>query len=382
MFKNPLSSLGGRILTVVVLGIILTLTASLYVIHHRITEVVFADMESKMRSTLVQAESTTDSIGELAQDGAFNYAQLAGELQTKGKENYRETVFYKTVPVVAAWAAVRKSIEGTSTQFRIVRDNPRNKENLPKSELDRTLLNAVEKEGKPEVFVVDRNSGTIAYARPVVMSQSCMTCHGNPSKSPTGDGKDLLGFQMENWNPGERRGAYVLSAPVSEIDTPRREAMVEALAYTIPSALVILGVMRINKRLLQTTDELENGSQQLAAASGQVSSASQRLADGASEQAASLEETSSSLEEISTVTRLNAESAQQAKESSHLAREAAESGLSEMENMITAMTEIQRSGDKIAKIIRTIDEIAFQTNILALNAAVEAARPRICRGRR
>ena len=127
MFKNPLSSLGGRILTVVVLGIILTLTASLYVIHHRITEVVFADMESKMRSTLVQAESTTDSIGELAQDGAFNYAQLAGELQTKGKENYRETVFYKTVPVVAAWAAVRKSIEGTSTQFRIVRDNPRNK---------------------------------------------------------------------------------------------------------------------------------------------------------------------------------------------------------------------------------------------------------------
>jgi methyl-accepting chemotaxis protein len=142
---------------------------------------------------------------------------------------------------------------------------------------------------------------------------------------------------------------------------------------------VILGfsigvVMRINTRLLQPTDELENGSQQLAAASGQVSSASQRLADGASEQAASLEETSSSLEEISTVTRLNAESAQQAKESSHLAREAAESGLADMENMITAMSEIQKSGDKIAKIIRTIDEIAFQTNILALNAAVEAAR--------
>ena len=379
MFKNPFSSLGGRILTIVVLGIVLTLAASLYVIYHRITAIVYYEMEHDMRATLVQAESTTDSIGELAKDGAFNYAQLAGELQTKGKENYRETLFYKTVPVVAAWEAVRKSIEGSSTTFRIVRDNPRNKENLPKSELDRKLLNAVEKEGKPEVFIVDRESGVVAYARPVVMSQSCMSCHGSPSKSPTGDGKDLLGFQMENWNPGERRGAYVLSAPVSEIDTPRREAMVEALTYSIPSALVILGfsigvVMRINKRLLQTTDELENGSQQLAAASGQVSSSSQRLADGASEQAASLEETSSSLEEISTVTRLNAESAQQAKESSHLAREAAESGLADMENMITAMGEIQKSGDKIAKIIRTIDEIAFQTNILALNAAVEAAR--------
>ncbi len=379
MFKNPLNSLGGRILTIVVLGIVLTLAASLYVIYQRITTIVHSDLEEQMRYTLVQAESTTDSIGELSKDGAFNYAQLTGELQTKGKENYRETLFYKTVPVVAAWQAVRKSIEGTNTKFRIVRDNPRNKENLPKSDLDRKLLNAVEKEGKPEVFIVDRESGVVAYARPVIMSQSCMACHGSPSKSPTGDGKDLLGFQMENWSPGERRGAYVLSAPISEIDAPRRESMIEALTYSIPSALVILGfsigvVMRINKRLLQTTDELENGSQQLAAASGQVSSASQRLADGASEQAASLEETSSSLEEISTVTRLNADSAQQAKESSHLAREAAESGLADMENMISAMSEIQKSGDKIAKIIRTIDEIAFQTNILALNAAVEAAR--------
>jgi methyl-accepting chemotaxis protein len=80
------------------------------------------------------------------------------------------------------------------------------------------------------------------------------------------------------------------------------------------------------------------------------------------------------LEEIATVTKRNAENAHQAKESSHAARLAAESGLADMEVMINAMSEIHKSGDKIAKIIRTIDEIAFQTNILALNAAVEAAR--------
>lgn len=379
MFKNPFSSLGGRILLIVILGIILTLGVSLYVIYHRITEVVYRGIEKDMRSTLVQAESTTDSIGDLAQAGAFDYNDLRAELLAKGAANYRETTFYKTVPVVAAWESVRRAIEGTSTQFRIVRENPRNKENIPKSQLDREILNAVEKEGKPDVFIVDREAGVIAYARPVIMSQSCMTCHGNPARSPTGDGKDLLGFPMEGWSAGERRGAYILSAPISEIDTPRRDAMLEALTYTIPAALLILVtsvgvVIRINKRLLLTTDQLENGSQQLAAASGQVSSASQRLADGASEQAASLEETSSSLEEISTVTRNNAESSHRAKEFSHLAREAAESGLSDMQNMISAMTEIQKSGDKIAKIIRTIDEIAFQTNILALNAAVEAAR--------
>ena len=379
MIRNLLSSIGGRILLIVTLGILLTLATSLYVIYNRTVHIVTHDIEEEMRTILVQAESTTDSIGELAQDGAFNYPELIKELEAKGQENYRDTVFYKTVPVVAAWAAVRKAIEGTPIEFRIVRDNPRNKENLPKTELDRLLLNSVESEGKNNIFVEDRKAGLLAYARPVIMSESCMACHGNPANSRSGDGKDILGFQMENWKAGDRRGAYVLTIPVSQVDGPVREAMLTAVSWTIPSAIIILlasvgVVMRINKRLMQNTDHLENGSQQLAAASGQVSSASQRLAEGASEQAASLEETSSSLEEIATVTKRNAENAHQAKEYSHQARTAAESGLAEMENMISAMSEIHKSGDKIAKIIRTIDEIAFQTNILALNAAVEAAR--------
>lgn len=377
--KHFFSSLGGKILMTVGLSILLTLGVSLWVIYNRTHDIVLHDVEEEMKSILVQAESTTDSIGELAQAGAFNYDELARELEAKGKENYKQTVFYQTVPVVAAWDAVRAAIKGTSIEFRIVRDNPRNKENEPQTDLDRQLLQAVEKDGKPFAFVEDRKSGLIAYARPVVMSESCMSCHGNPAKSPTGDGKDLLGFQMENWKPGDKRGAYILTVPVSRVDDPVRQGMLNAVTWTIPSAGLILAlsigiVMRMNKRLNATTDHLENGSQQLAAASGQVSSSSQRLAEGASEQAASLEETSSSLEEIATVTKRNAENAQQAKTFSHEARVAAESGLADMENMISAMSEIHKSGDKIAKIIRTIDEIAFQTNILALNAAVEAAR--------
>ncbi len=379
MIKHLFHSLGGRILLIVTLGILLTLATGLAVIYNRTTHVVNHAIEEEMRTILVQAEATTDSIGELAQARAFDYNKLLMEVQEKGKENYEQTLFYKTVPVVAAWAAVRKAIDGTQIQFHIVRDNARNKANLPDDELDRKLLNAVEQEGKNEVFVRDDQTGVLAYARPVIMSQSCMTCHGNPANSPNGDGRDILGFQMENWKPGERRGAYVLTIPVSAVDGPVREGMINAVTWSIPSALAILlvsvgVVMRINKRLLQTTDHLEGGSQQLAAASGQVSSASQRLAEGASQQAASLEETSSSLEEIATVTRRNAENAHQAKDISHKARTAAEAGLADMQNMIGAMTEIHKSGDKIAKIIRTIDEIAFQTNILALNAAVEAAR--------
>ena len=106
----------------------------------------------------------------------------------------------------------------------------------------------------------------------------------------------------------------------------------------------------------------------------EVSAASQTLATGASEQAASLEEVSATLEELVSMTKRNAEHAQLGKASAAGARAAAETGAQEMERMQAAMTAINQSSLEISKIIKTIDEIAFQTNILALNAAVEAAR--------
>jgi methyl-accepting chemotaxis protein len=112
----------------------------------------------------------------------------------------------------------------------------------------------------------------------------------------------------------------------------------------------------------------------VSAASSQVSSASQTLADGSSQQASSLEESSASLEEMAAMTKRNAENARKAHELTKEARMAADKGVGDMQTMANAMNAIKVSSDGIAKIIKTIDEIAFQTNILALNAAVEGAR--------
>ncbi len=130
----------------------------------------------------------------------------------------------------------------------------------------------------------------------------------------------------------------------------------------------------INKILKRIADTLSAGAEQTAAAAGQISSASQSLAEGASEQAASLEETGASLEEMSSMTKRNAETAGKVKELGSQARQAGDLGVKDMTAMVTAMDDIKLSSADIAKIIKTIDEIAFQTNILALNAAVEAAR--------
>jgi methyl-accepting chemotaxis protein len=126
--------------------------------------------------------------------------------------------------------------------------------------------------------------------------------------------------------------------------------------------------------LRRAATEMLEGSRQVSAAAGQVASASQSLAQGTSEQAATLEETSSSATEITAITRKNAENTRTVTSLMGDASQLVNGANHNLGEMIHSMTEINTSSEKISKIIRVIDEIAFQTNILALNAAVEAAR--------
>ncbi|MCP4159828.1 MAG: hypothetical protein GY760_07130 [Deltaproteobacteria bacterium] len=138
--------------------------------------------------------------------------------------------------------------------------------------------------------------------------------------------------------------------------------------------LTFFMVRGITETINLVVDNLKKSSDQVASSSSQVSSTSQELSDGASDQAASLEETSASLEEMSAMTKNNAGNANQAnilmKDSNNVVLAANIS----VEELITSMEEIRKASEETSKIIKTIDEIAFQTNILALNAAVEAAR--------
>ena len=130
----------------------------------------------------------------------------------------------------------------------------------------------------------------------------------------------------------------------------------------------------ITGALTRMAAQIGGAAEALAELSGSVTASTQTVADGSSAQAAALEQTSASLEEISSMTKRNAESSGRAKTIAAQTRAAADSGADDMTALNAAMADIKTSSSNIGKIIRTIDEIAFQTNILALNAAVEAAR--------
>lgn len=126
--------------------------------------------------------------------------------------------------------------------------------------------------------------------------------------------------------------------------------------------------------LAHAMGELHDAGERVASASGQIAAGSSALSSGSSEQAAALQQIAASLEEMRNMAERNAQHSQEARGLTDSTREDASGSVVVMTRLSEAMSEIRASADQTAKIIKTIDEIAFQTNLLALNAAVEAAR--------
>jgi methyl-accepting chemotaxis protein len=133
-------------------------------------------------------------------------------------------------------------------------------------------------------------------------------------------------------------------------------------------------IRSVTRPITAVASHLATESEKANSSALRVALASQKIAEGASQQAASLEETSSSLNEMASMTRRSSENAKNAKTLANETRDTADNGAADMGQMKAAMGAIKDSSVEISKIIKTIDDIAFQTNILALNAAVEAAR--------
>jgi methyl-accepting chemotaxis protein len=152
------------------------------------------------------------------------------------------------------------------------------------------------------------------------------------------------------------------------------------MAAGVLAALIIGGgaawliIRAVNRALRGMVYELSEGARAVTAAASQVATSSQSLSQGASQQAASLEETSASMMEMASMTRENAERSHAAAALMNEVDGRVRSSRQALGDMVDSMASIRDSSQQVAKIIKTIDEIAFQTNILALNAAVEAAR--------
>jgi len=374
--------LGGKIIAFSLSAVALSLGISLYTQHYVTREQGREMLFDSMRGVVIVGEKVRDSIAKMNQDKVFRTDDLIAEFKASGGE-LKNSKLYNTVPVVAAWQTIEAAAQSEGYQFRVPKLQARNPKNTPTAE-EESILRALEQGKEEELRIVDDKNELLVYARPIRLTSDCLSCHGDPKTSPTGDGKDVLGFAMENWKVGEVHGAFILKTPFKHLDEHAQAAFSQAIWLVIPLmlglAIFIYFSLRyttqhfILRPLHASISIIKDDSEKEVFVSNEIAKASNTLAESSTQQAASLEETSASLEEISSMTKRNAEHAEKAHQIAGDTRRAADAGSQDMKAMVDAMNDIKASSDNIAAIIKTIDEIAFQTNILALNAAVEAAR--------
>ncbi len=285
----------------------------------------------------------------------------------------------KRVPIFASMKIGSTKAAEENYEFRIFSDEPRNEKNrATAAELE--IYRKFERDPSMKE-IVEKKDGKLFVYRPVFLSeaQGCLTCHGNPSNSPWKNGKDVLGFQMENWKDGKLHGVFGVISKLEPVQAAAAASTWKISGWTVLGIIgsLALGLFMLKGpigQLMTVSGSLRQSGEQLSTASSEIADSSRSLSAASTQAAASLEETTASTEEMSSMIMLNAKNAEEAKKLSSDCEIKARQGQNEVTELISAMGDIQSSSKKIEEIISVIDDIAFQTNLLALNAAVEAAR--------
>lgn len=367
-----------RILTSVGFSILICVVAAVavasYVIYH---QGVQADVEMA-RAILSRIDAARAFIA--TQGGLLSAVEEAKAKYPDGQiPDEVKKLIMNQVPIVASMKIGAEDSEKYHYKFRVFSDQPRNRDNKATAE-ELEIFKRFEVEPDLHEYVQNTGDHVLVY-HPVRLSekQGCLTCHGNPATSPWGNGKDILGGEMENWSDGKLHGVFAVKSDLSSVKAQVLSTIAKVtLLSVLIGLLCVLGVFVVVRSRFQLLEKivkhLRDSGEQLASASNEISTSASSISNSNTQSAVALEETTASTEEMSSMIRLNSENAQQASLLAKDCENMAKRGQDEVTQLCESMKKITESSQRIQEITTVIDDIAFQTNLLALNAAVEAAR--------
>ncbi|MCA9062342.1 MAG: DUF3365 domain-containing protein [Planctomycetaceae bacterium] len=303
------------------------------------------------------------------------------ELREWGESGDVEKIL-SSVPVVTAWETARTHAEESGYEFHVTAKDPRNPENRPDA-LQLSVLELFESEKLSEHHVVNSETNTVHYFRPVRLSESCMVCHGDPDTSEslwgTTDGTDVLGYAMEDWKVGQHHGAFEIVQSLEEADAATmasvtRGAILVSIALLIAGLLTRLALKSVTSRIENSARRISGATRQLADNSSQLDNAAQSASLEATAIAESASQVSSNINTVAAAVEEMGASVSEIAGSASTASQIAGKAVNEATSTNETIRRLGDSSHRIGDVINVINSLAEQTNLLALNATIEAAR--------
>ena len=442
MISMNINSIGVRVVLVVI-AFVSVLLVGLLIYNYNAQKQQLIDSEITVaRNVLMVSEASRLDMVDKWGKGLFSTDMLLdiqADSSLSGLQK-RERIL-ATSPVVTSW----KILQEKSKEFNFTVKTPRINARNPKNEADETQRKALDffraNPDAKEYSVVDDVSEQLHYFRPVKLQQQCLVCHGNPNTSLAlwnrNDGKDILGYRMENKKAGELHGAFEITKPLNHVFEPLMGDMLKTSGFALLGllflCLVILYAINLIiispltdlalklqgiaggggdltarlkvegktefawvsssfngfvKKIAKTIDEIRYASEKLGSASTQLSSISQETEVNVQGQEEETTQVATAMEEMTATVQEVARNAANASGAAAAADKEAKSGKQVVDDTVEAInklaTEVQAAADvihglesdseSIGQVVTVIQGIAEQTNLLALNAAIEAAR--------
>jgi methyl-accepting chemotaxis protein len=295
------------------------------------------------------------------------------------------------VPIYAALKVGSDNAQKDHYKFRVAAKEARRPENeatgkeiefLDQFEADASLK---------QLAYLDKENKAVWVMRPIRLSQNdgCISCHGHPSTSPWGNGKDILGYKMENWKDGYLHGMFKIVSSTEPKDAEVAAATVNMGLWSsgiliCALAVVIVLLRKPIRTLVSITDRLKASAGESLKSSERLGDAAQAVSAATGEQAAGVQETMSSMSEMNAMIAKTLELASQTQSLSSELDQQSKAGTGVMHGMVSSMESIKKSNEELKKMVQIINDIStktnvindivFKTQLLSVNASIEAAR--------